>query len=108
MMYDFKGPLLQLANHTYNKAIVNTLLLYLNLDMTRNPVIQPERTQIKLQVLKVLYSQIKSSFEGYKKDNGKNDKNEIVIENICDVLIEIVEKYYLITDGKVMLDYIAS
>ena len=41
MVYDFKTPLLSLANHTYNKAIVNTLLLYLNLDMTRNPAIIP-------------------------------------------------------------------
>jgi len=41
MVYDFKTPLMQLANHSYNKALVNTLLLYLNLDMTRNPQIQP-------------------------------------------------------------------
>ena len=41
MIYDYKTPLLQLANHSYNKALVNTLLLYLNLDMTRNPVVQP-------------------------------------------------------------------
>ena len=39
MVYDFKNPLLLLANHTYNKAIVNTLTLYLNLDMTKNPTI---------------------------------------------------------------------
>lgn len=108
MIYDFKSPLLQLANHTYNKALVNTLLLYLNLDMTRNPIIHPGRTQLKLQVLKVLYSQIRSSFQNYKADGGKNEKNEIVIENICEVLIEIVEKYYLITDGKAMLDYVTS
>ena len=37
MVYDFKNPLLLLTNHTYNKAIVNTLTLYLNLDMTKNP-----------------------------------------------------------------------
>jgi hypothetical protein len=109
MVYDFKTPLLQLTKHTYNKAIVNTLLLYLNLDMTRNPMIQPERTQLKLQVLKNLFGQVRSSFNGYQKDGRKDyDKYEIVIENICEVLIEIIEKYYLISDGKVMLDFITT
>ena len=50
MVYDFKNPLLLLANHTYNKAIVNTLTLYLNLDMTKNPTVIAERSQLKLQV----------------------------------------------------------
>jgi hypothetical protein len=56
----------------------------------------------------VLYGQIRQAFEAFKKDGGRDDKNEIVIENICEILIEIVEKYYLITDGRVMLDYVAS
>lgn len=62
MVYDFKTPLLMLANHTYSKAIVNVLTLYLNLDTTRNPTLIHERTQLKLQVLKILFTQIQSSF----------------------------------------------
>lgn len=107
MVYDFKNPLLLLANHTYNKAIVNTLTLYLNLDMTKNPTIISERSQLKLQVLKTLFSQIRSSYMASKK-NTKNDKNEIIIENNCDIMVEIVEKYYLISDGKLMMDVITS
>ena len=59
MVYDFKTPLLLLVNHTYSKAIVNVLVLYLNLDTTRNPNIMHERTQLKLQILKILFTQIK-------------------------------------------------
>lgn len=108
IVYDFKTPLLQLATHTYNKAIVNTLLLYLNLDMTRNPTVQPERTQLKLQILKILYQKLTISFEQSKIDAFNNEQSEIEVENICDILIEIVEKYYLIVDGKIMLDFIAT
>ena len=108
LVYDFKSPLLLLSKHTYNKAIINTLLLYLNLDLTRNPTIIPERTQLKLQIIKILLDQIKVAFEGYKKDKGKNEKNEIIVENVCEILIEVVEKYYLITDGKNMLDFILN
>ena len=62
MVYEFKTPLLQMANHTYSKAIVNTLLLYLNLDMTRNPIILADRTQLKVQVVQHLYKQITEAF----------------------------------------------
>ena len=41
MVYDFKSPLTMLSKHTYNKALVNILILYLNLDTTRNPNINP-------------------------------------------------------------------
>ncbi len=41
LVYDFKSPLLLLAKHTYSKAIINTMLLYLNLDLTRNPTLIP-------------------------------------------------------------------
>lgn len=41
LVYDFKSPLLLLAKHTYSKAIINTMLLYLNLDLTRNPTLVP-------------------------------------------------------------------
>ena len=57
--------------------------------------------------MKTLFSQIGSSYLSSKKDIG-NDRNEIIIENNCDVMIEIVEKYYLISDGKLMMDVITS
>ncbi len=66
LVYDLKSPLILLAKHTYNKAIINTLLLYLNLDLTRNPVLIPERTQLKLQVIKMFFEQIKSAFKASK------------------------------------------
>lgn len=62
LVYDSKEPLFLLANHTYNRSIVNTIMLYLNLDLTRNPNQLPERTQIKLQILKSLYDQIRTEF----------------------------------------------
>ena len=37
-------------------------MLYLNLDLTRNSTQLPERTQIKLQILKNLYEQIRAEF----------------------------------------------
>lgn len=108
IMYDYKSPFFLLTNHTYNKALVNTLLIYLNLDLTRNPTLIPQRTQLKLQTLKCLFDQIRMCYGNYRKDEGRNQKNEIVIENVCEVMIEIVQKYYLITDGKAMLDFILS
>jgi hypothetical protein len=107
MIYEYKEPLFLLANHSYNRAIVNTLMLYLNLDLTRNPNVPPERTQAKLQVVKVLYDQMRGAFECVKRD-GHNERSEMLVENICDVLIEIVEKYYLISDGKTMLEFITT
>lgn len=36
LIYEAKQPLFLLAKHCYSKAIINTLLLYLNLDLTKN------------------------------------------------------------------------
>lgn len=63
IVYDFKTPLLLLAKHTYNKAIVNTLILYINLDLTRNPNLIPERTQLKLQIISMFFEQIRRAFD---------------------------------------------
>lgn len=73
MVYDFKTPLILLAKHCYSKAIINTLLLYLNLDLTRNPTLIPERTQLKLQVIRMFFDQIKNAFES-SKTNKNNEK----------------------------------
>ena len=41
--------------------------------------------------------------------NGNNaDKNQIVIENIGEALVELIEKYYLIADGKSMMDIVTN
>lgn len=75
MIYDFKTPLLLLIKHTYNKAIINTIVLYLNLDLTRNPNLAPERTQLKLQIIRTIFEQMKTAFASFKKDSGKNQIN---------------------------------
>lgn len=59
LVYEAKEPLFLLARHSYSKAIINTLLLYLNLDLTRNSNSSPERISLKLQVVRVLYEQMK-------------------------------------------------
>lgn len=55
LVYEAQQPLILLARHTYSKAIINTLLLYLNLDLTRNSNAPPERVTLKLQIIRMLY-----------------------------------------------------
>lgn len=62
LVYESQQPLLLLAKHTYSKAIVNTLLLYLNLDLTRNSNAPPERVALKLQIIRLLYDQLREVF----------------------------------------------
>lgn len=62
LVYEAQVPLAMLAKHCYSKAIVNTLLLYLNLDLTRNSNSPPERVVLKLQVIRQLYDQMRECF----------------------------------------------
>jgi hypothetical protein len=55
LVYEAQQPLALLVKHCYSKAIVNTLLLYLNLDLTRNSNSPPERIALKLQVIRQLF-----------------------------------------------------
>ncbi len=66
-MYEAKEPLFLLVKHSYSKAIINTLLLYLNLDLTRNNNSPPERLTLKLQIIRLLLDQLRDSFERSKK-----------------------------------------
>ena len=50
-MYSSQEEFFMLVKHSYSKAIVNTLLLYLNLDQTRNATLIPERTALKIRVV---------------------------------------------------------
>ena len=38
----------------------------------------------------------------------KNERSCIIIENLCSILCDTIEKYYLILDGKQMMDVITS
>lgn len=62
---------------------------------------------MKLQVIRQLYDQLRDSFEKYKKEKIEG-KYDTIIQNIGEVLIEIIEKYYLISDGKAMLQIITN
>jgi hypothetical protein len=107
LVYEAQQPLPLLARHCYSKAVVNTLLLYLNLDLTRNNNSPPERVALKHQVIRQLYDQVRDAFERYKKEKTEGTY-DTVIENAGEVLVEIIEKYYLIADGKTMLEIITS
>jgi hypothetical protein len=52
---------------------------------------------MKLDVIKLIFKQIEE--EGRKK----GPDSAAIIENLCSVLIETVDKYYLICDGKHMV-----
>lgn len=62
LIYEAKEPLFLLAKHSYSKAIINTLLLYLNLDLTRNSNSPPERVVLKLQVIRLLFDQFREAY----------------------------------------------
>ena len=107
LIYESKEPLFLLAKHSYSKAIINTLLLYLNLDLTRNSNSPPDRVVLKLQVIRLLFDQFREAYERSKKDKD-DGRYEAILENIGDVFVEIVEKYFLIAPGKSMLEIITS
>ena len=83
-------------------AISNTIQLYLNLDVNKNVVAQPERLTIKLSILGLIFDQIGLEANKRGPDSGA------IVENLCSVLIETVDKYYLIVDGKQMIEAITS
>ena len=69
--------------------MINTLLLYLNLDLTRNTNSPPDRVALKLQIIRLLFDQFREAYERSKKEKD-NGRYEAILENIGDVFVEIV------------------
>ena len=83
-------------------AISNTIQLFLNLDINKNSITQPEKLNLKLEVVKYIFERIRE--EGIRK----GPESAAIIENLCSILIETVDKYYLIVDGKQMIEAITA
>lgn len=81
-------------------AISNTIQLFLNLDINKSTSTHAEKLTMKLDVIKLIFKQIEE--EGRRK----GPDSAAIIENLCSVLIETVDKYYLILDGKHMVEVI--
>lgn len=83
-------------------AVSNSIQLFLNLDVNKNTLTQLERLPIKLEVIRAILQRM--------ADEGKNKSPEspAIIENLCSVLIETVDKYYLIVDGKQMVEAVSD
>ena len=93
-MYSRPLALKKLLNHTYNASMTSTLQIILNLDNTKVDKTSEEARVIKVDIMRIIFSKI------------RYDSHGEILSNLSNVLIEIIEKYYLIADGKVLLDVI--
>ena len=57
---------------------------------------------MKLNVLNLIVSKIKA------ENSMKTQDSYLIIENLCSILLETIEKYYLIVDGRQMMEFITS
>ena len=77
-MYANKEVLQLLASHCYSQALTNTLMIYLNLDMTKNPQPNPDRLLIKVNIVKTLFDKIRAAYALHQQKNNQ-ELQEIVI-----------------------------
>ena len=101
-VYQSPAVFQKLIQHSSHSAISNTLQLYLSLDMNKNLPKCPERLATKVGVVKSILQRITE--EG--STQGVN--SVLAIENLSAVLIEVVDKYFLIVDGKAMMEVLCS
>jgi hypothetical protein len=83
-------------------AISNTIQLFLNLDINKSTISQPDKLAVKLDVMRAIIKKIDT------ENKVRSASSPSIIENICSVLIETVDKYYLIQDGKQMIEVITD
>ena len=93
-MYSRPQVFKRLLNHSYNSSVTNTLQVILNLDGTKVDKSPEEVKATKVETTKMIFSKIRFDTQGDS------------LSNLSNLLIEIVEKYYLIADGKQLLDVI--
>jgi hypothetical protein len=65
-MYDNVGNLGLLLENCHNVSINNTLQVYLNLDLTKNTDIIPDRLNIKLNIINQMMNVIETCVEQSK------------------------------------------
>lgn len=95
--------LMKLVDHAEHMPIANVIQLYLNLDINKHVSVENEdRTKTKVELVGRILRKIESEMK------VKSDRSCIIIENLCVILCETIEKYYLIVDGKSMMDIITS
>lgn len=85
-------------------AASNIVQLFLNLDINKHQNIgtSEEKLKIKLEVLNKIVNKIET------ESMNKREKSCNILENLCLILCETIEKYYLIIDGKQLMDIITS
>jgi hypothetical protein len=62
-------------------AISNTIQLFLNLDINKSAVSQPDKLAMKVEVVRAIFKKIEE--EGRRKEQDSS----AIIENLCSVLI---------------------
>lgn len=85
---------------------MNTLQLYLLLDVDKFPSPNQERINFKLLLLNELCCRVKLEYDNYKQN--PSEQSLIVLESISELIVEVVDRYYLIADGKLFLEIIMS
>ena len=91
-----------LLRHSEHMAISNTVQLFLNLDINKSSASQPDRLALKLEVMRAIVRRVEA------EHRARSASSAAVVENLCSVLIETVDKYYLIQDGKQMIEAITD
>jgi hypothetical protein len=95
--------LTKMINHANHMAMTNILQLFLNLDTNKCQIPHTEEklTQ-KINVLQSIITRIQTEHTINSLDSAT------IIENLCSILVETIEKYYLIVDGKQMMEVIVG
>jgi hypothetical protein len=83
-------------------AISNTIQLFLNLDINKSSTSHPDKLALKLDVMRAIMRKIE------QEHRARTAGSSAIIENLCSVLIETIDKYYLILDGKQMIETITD
>lgn len=91
-----------LLRHSEHMAVSNTIQLFLNLDINKGPAGQPDKLPLKLDLVRAIVRRIEA------EHRAPSPSSAAVVENLCSVLVETVDKYYLIQDGKQMIEAITD
>lgn len=89
-----------LLNHSHLESIAAILPLYLCIESSKNIPLPEDKVIMKINVIRGIMSRI-------EVERVVNDIDKLnLVENLSLVLRDVVEKYYLIAQGKAMLEVI--
>ena len=96
-VYSRPGVFDRLIAHSEHMAVSNTIQLFLNLDTSKNPS-SDDKLTLRKEVLRKIIRKIQ------QESQRGHPASPAIVENLSGVLIETIDKYHLIVDGKQMIE----